>query len=524
MNPPASFPGLLDRLRPHARPLLFLFFGLVLGLRMALASTARHPGDADPAFYYAVAQNLLDGRGLTIGYIWQYLSDPPAVTHTSFDYWLPGTSVIQAVAMRLFGRSLFAALGAGVVASIGLALLTLAIARRYSRSEFVALGSAALVAVLPIYFDFSLRSESPIFYALFAAASLLMMVRGLDDPRAFLGAGVLAALAQMTRQDGLLLVPTLLLAVALAPQKAGPKLAFGAGAVALYVLTLSPLLAANLRAFGSVFPPAPAKSLLFTSYSDLYAYGVEPTVKGFYHQSPAEMFLPKGETALRCLGQLLRYLWPVLLVFAAWGAWDARRDTGPGPSGRRGYVVPLAFLTLLFVFYSLLATFPGRYGGFERSALATAPFLVVFALEAIRRHVPSPQARILVVAAHVAAFGVFGFRSAAREIRDHSVIERQMGRMQRFLEGKKRPGESIVLLTKDPWEVHFSTRYPCLMLPSNGREAALAAGRRYGGNYLMLTVPPPAFQELYDDENSDPRFRFVGRVPKSKIKLYRLAP
>ena len=89
-----------------------------LGIRLALARQAHHPGHADDAFYYDVARSLTAGRGFEIDYIWHYLAPPPAVTHPANDYWLPFPSVVMAASLRLLGDSVFAALLPGVVIGV----------------------------------------------------------------------------------------------------------------------------------------------------------------------------------------------------------------------------------------------------------------------------------------------------------------------------------------------------------------------------------------------------------------------
>ena len=109
-----------------------------LGARLLLASMVQHPGHADPAFYYTLATNIAQGRGLVIDYIWHYLGDVDALTHAACDYWPPLTSVIMSVFLSLFGQSFFAAILPAALCGSLLALLAYAVARVYACSALFA--------------------------------------------------------------------------------------------------------------------------------------------------------------------------------------------------------------------------------------------------------------------------------------------------------------------------------------------------------------------------------------------------
>ncbi len=92
--------------------------------RLMLASAAQHPGHGDHAFYYTVAENLADGRGLVIDYIWNYLSGVETISHYSNDYWMPLTSLIISLSLLVLGKSLFAALLPSILVGVALAVVT----------------------------------------------------------------------------------------------------------------------------------------------------------------------------------------------------------------------------------------------------------------------------------------------------------------------------------------------------------------------------------------------------------------
>ena len=61
------------------RWLLLITLG-ALGLRLALALLAAHPGIGDPNHYYNLGRELAAGRGFVIDYIWHRTASPPPTT------------------------------------------------------------------------------------------------------------------------------------------------------------------------------------------------------------------------------------------------------------------------------------------------------------------------------------------------------------------------------------------------------------------------------------------------------------
>ena len=245
--------------------LLVAVLGLGLLLRLMLANIAQHPGRADYAFYYTVAGNIVEGKGLQIDYIWNYLDRPETITHSSNEYWMPLTSGIISLSLFAFGKSLFAALLPSILAGLALSILTYFVSKTYSDSRVVALCSSGLVFFVPSLFKYSLLTDSAIFYALLSTASLLCMIKGLTNPRLFLVSSELAGLAHLTRQDVLLLMPVLLCMILLSRQQHfRTKRVYALLTLGLYVVLLSPLMVYNYRTFGAPLPAGSSKTMFLT--------------------------------------------------------------------------------------------------------------------------------------------------------------------------------------------------------------------------------------------------------------------
>lgn len=110
--------------------------GLAVGLvlRLYLATNAHTPGHGDPAFYYAVAKNIVDGRGLVIDYVAYFFYGLVPLTHYSNDFWNPLTSILLSIPMRFLGKSVFNALLASIVFSFIPALVAHLTSKKLSGS------------------------------------------------------------------------------------------------------------------------------------------------------------------------------------------------------------------------------------------------------------------------------------------------------------------------------------------------------------------------------------------------------
>ncbi|PWT88719.1 MAG: hypothetical protein C5B54_10160, partial [Acidobacteria bacterium] len=110
---------------------------------------------------------------------------------------------------RLWGENVHTALLPFVFLGALLPVLSYWMARQINLSENAALFSAAMTAVLPEFVIYSLRTDTVIPCALFTCSSILLLTDGLQKGGVlcFIGSGLCAGLAYLTRNDGVLLLP-----------------------------------------------------------------------------------------------------------------------------------------------------------------------------------------------------------------------------------------------------------------------------------------------------------------------------
>jgi 4-amino-4-deoxy-L-arabinose transferase-like glycosyltransferase len=480
--------------------LILIVWGVGLVVRLIFASTADHPGHGDPAFYYTVAENLAEGKGLQVDYIWNYLSNPQSIPHPSNDYWMPLTSIIISLSMRLFGKSLFAAILPSVLIGWALSALTYFIGRAYSGSNFVAVCSAGLVLFVSPLFLQSLLTDSTIYYVLFVCLSLFLAFIGRTrDPRFFLLAAFCSGLAQLTRQDGILLFLTIVLVILLSPLDSKRKAILAGLALGVHLMIVSPLIIDNYRTFSAPFPPGPSKTMFLRQYEDLYSYSKQLTPKTYLNWGIPNILASKFIVAVSNTVALSGFLDHFLWIFVIAGILNI--GFSPIKRGTREFHLPIfLFLGILFAFYTLIATFPGQFGGFQRSSMSVVPFLIVIAVNAIDRNIPS---RIIILLSIIVIGFLFFYQSilAARAVIGFNTrIGEDLAMLKSLIasEAQEQGQEDIVIMTRNPWEVYHSTRYKAIQIPNEDLDTIYEVAQEFQANYLLLPAERDALVDLYE--------------------------
>jgi hypothetical protein len=513
--------------------LLLLFVAGSIALRLWLATLTRHPGHSDFSFYYTVARNLAEGRGAVVEYAWHYLLipaegvPPEPLPRPAFDYWMPLTSLIISLAMLLAGSSLFVALLPSIICGAGVALLAFLLGNHYARSEFVAAGAAVLALCVPTLFTTSLLTDTTIYYALFAGLSLFFIVKGrMERPLFFLAASGCAALAHLTRQDGILLLIFLVVAILLTPLAPRERGGWLLGVVGVYGLLLAPLLLYNLHTFGSLLPAGSARTAFLTNYEDTYSYAKEFSLHTYLQWGFGNILGSKLSAVFQSFISLREYLGVALWPAALLGFYDIIRSREQ--RRRTTAAVHMGFLVLLFAFHTLVVTFPG-VGGFARSGAALIPFLLVVAVDTIHHHLVvrrGARGAALLLVALLAAFSlVQGIGAARAHIAEHNHMADELAAIHETIRQDVRQREQeeseVVVMTRIPWELHLSTGYRAIQVPNNDRDTIYAVGRAFGATHLLLPALREELRPIYTGEDSDKRWQLVGEAEGTFWRVFR---
>ena len=549
-----------------------------LVVRSVAALLVEEPGYMDAYYYYHVATNLARGQGFVEQVLWNYLDNPAGLPHASNLYWMPLTAVLVAPGLALFGETFRAAqvplvLLSPLVPLIGYSTARLllgesALAKEWNtgaggqeaavlsgslcgsmRLEHRAAGpesqgpgfvrqqrlAVALLTIFSgVYFVYWTMPDSFASFAIPGALSLLCMGLGMErHPRWFLVAGVCAALAHLSRPDGILLLGVLLAAMLVRfwPRRTdgGGELKGGGAThaagwclavVAVYLVVLAPWLARNVAVSGSISPGA-TEALFQREYNDLFRYGRTLTPAYYLDWGWQNILGSKvqaaGENMLVFAEPFLFYMLP----FGLLGFWHWRRRPAAWPF--------LAYCALLYAVMTLLFTFAGPRGSYLHSLVALLPFYGVAIVKGIElavhwiasrlRHWVEPKAQRNFLAIAVTIAAVMSVLLAVRAAD---------GWRERFAIYSAAAGwftangaGSATIMVIDPPGWYYVSGQQAIMTPNEPLVTMLEVCRRYGARYLLLEgAHPMGLNQLYLGLESSPSLAPRGTV--SGIQIYEI--
>src|ERR1700690_3931193 len=119
----------------------FLLLALLgWGISLAIAQFQAFPGYLDSDYYFAGGIQLVQGKGFTEPYLWNYLDNPQGLPHPSHTYWMPLSSIIAAGGMWVIGQPTYQAGRLGFIFLAGLIpVVAAAVAYSFSKRRELAL-------------------------------------------------------------------------------------------------------------------------------------------------------------------------------------------------------------------------------------------------------------------------------------------------------------------------------------------------------------------------------------------------
>jgi 4-amino-4-deoxy-L-arabinose transferase-like glycosyltransferase len=459
---------------------------------------------------------------------------------------MPFAAILAAAPMALFGESVRVALLPFILIASLLPALSYWAARQLDLSESSALFAAAALAVLPEYALYSMRTDTVIPCALFECLSILLLIRGLrrGEWLPFVLSGIAAGLAYLTRNDGILLIPMLIVTLVVytvarrrwktdassevpffAPSKApsfAARFAILMPIAALIVVT--PWLIRNLNAYGMLGSPETSSMFFFTDHSDHYAFGRHFTLQTMLAaQTPAQIIgkrLFELAAAIKEMVEAFDIFLPVavigglLLLIAGWRDAANRR--------RLLAIAPVLILVLgLLVAYPILIPYKSQAGSFKKSYMSIVPLLLPLGAYALERAISDMRIRIgamVLVIALLGANALDAVRLDAQFSDDYLASMEQVAAATKTMPDTNGDGK-IILMVEDPYILRF-VGIQSIMFPSEDRDKIVEIARRYGVDYLLMPAHRPALDPLLTGEVVDPRFVLSGSVPKSQYTFY----
>ncbi|OGO57139.1 MAG: hypothetical protein A2V85_03150 [Chloroflexi bacterium RBG_16_72_14] len=360
-------------------------YALALVARLLVAAGFPDPAYPDSFYYVNVARELAAGNGFNVDFIWIFpevggtIPPNPVLPIPSNAHWMPLASLVQVPFIWLLGPiPMASALPFAIVGALA-APLAWAIARDAALPSYVAVGAGVMTALPGLSFVYMAQPDNFSLYQPLVAGALWLAARGLHgDGRAFALAGLLAGLATLSRNDGVLVLTVLVAAIGW-DRLRGRRIpwAAAAGSIGLFLVAVAPWYLRQLAVFGSLSPSTASGKVLYVreiaewnsitipaNLDHLLGMGIGPLLATRVGGLMAAAFI---------FSVLVGVLILVPLMTA--GAWRHRRSTTFGPY--------FAYAVLLFAFSALVSAVHVPGGTFIHSAVALAPHGYVLALEGV---------------------------------------------------------------------------------------------------------------------------------------------
>jgi hypothetical protein len=481
-------------------------FLVALAIRSVVASAVPFPTPEDTAYYYGVARNLVEGRGLVSDAIWSFGTPPLEFPRPAFEVWLPLPTFLAAIPMLVLGTGFHAAQVGTVVLGALVPVLAWRLAADVAaerglpagRARTLALGSGlTAIVLLPLVLHGVLPDSTTPFTAIALAACLLMTRLAGDaarvrptDPR-LLALGLLFGLAALTRNEvawlGLVWIFLVWRAGGDAPMlRQRFRLVAIPAAIGLIVLT--PWLVRDWQAFGSPLPGQAATNALSVSGFDIFAYQQPPTLARYLAQGPGWLLSSRVEGLMHNLVTVLIVpSVPVGIVGLLALPWI----------GRARSLRPLVLLSLLtFAATTLIFPVSTTWGTFLHAAGPVYILLIVSCLAALdeviaragvwrgwTRPVAWLGTALTVFMAVLFSVGILGYAGQARE------VERRYTALGPALAAAGQSDLGAPVIADFPIWYAEGMRREAVALPDEPPAAILALARRFEARLLVISKP-----------------------------------
>jgi hypothetical protein len=421
---------------------------------------------------------------------------------------MPLASLVQVPFIWLLGPTAFAsALPFAIIGAIA-APLAWVIARDAGAPTFVGIGAGVLTALPALSFVYLAQPDNFSLYQPLVAGSLLLAGRGLrGHPRSFVLAGLLAGLATLSRNDGVLVLAVLGAAflwdrlrthVAWGgpPRPSRVPLIAALGAVALFAGAVGPWYLRQLAVFGTLSPStASGKVLFIRDIGEWNSITTPATLDHLLGMGIGPLLLTRvgGLVAAAFIFSVLigaLVLIPPMLA----GAWQRRRDSAFGPF--------FGYAALLFTFSALVSAVHVPGGTFIHSAVALAPHGYVLALWGIvgatawvarRRTGWNPERAARVFVSGAVAFGVLAAIAGSFSV--HGTWDVKRTRMQAVASALDAAGAPVQdrVMSIDASGYRYWTGHPGVVLVNDPIGTVEEVARAYDVRWLVLersdTIP-----------------------------------
>jgi hypothetical protein len=494
--------------RREAWTTAFAIFAFAAVVRGVAASFVPFPVPEDTAYYWGVARNLLEGRGLVSDALWSYSLPPLVLPRPAFEIWMPLPTLLVLPAMAALGTGFGSAQVASVAVSSLIPVLAwrlaadLAIERELprTRARALAIGSGVVASVYGSLVLFGTLPDSTAPFTVAVLAACLLMERVARRPGAvhaldgrLVAIGVALGVAALARNEAIWYAAAWVVVAWGVARGVGGASRLGAllrlvGTPAVVAIAVfAPWAARQWAVFGSPLPGQAVTNAFSRTTLDVFAWQDPPSFATWLAQGPAKLVMDRLE-ALR------HNLVTVLLVPAI----------PVGPVGLVGlpWIVRSSVLrpllvggTLTFLATTLLFPVATTWGTFLHAAGPIHVLLVLSAtagLDALVARIGRargwrPSSAVIApvflvgIAVPFLAITVAGIGAVARG------TEARYAGLATRLEAAGIPlADAGPVITDHPIWIAEAARVPALALPDESPASVLDLARTFGATLLVV--------------------------------------
>jgi hypothetical protein len=307
-------------------------FALAVTVRALAAAAVPFPVPEDTAYYWGVARNIVEGRGMVSDSLWSYYLPPLTLPRPAFEIWLPLPAFLSAPVMAVAGTAFRVAQVPGLLVSALVPVLTwrlvadLADERGLAgtRARALAIGSGVVAAVYGPLVLYGALPDSTAPFTVAVVAACILMERVARDPRGgraldprLVGVGVALGLAALTRNEAVWyalawagvawVVAGRVSARPAARARIVPYARLLAAPALVAIACYLPWAARQWATFGTPLPGQAVANAFSRTGTDIFAWNDKPTLGAWLAQGPAKLLADRVEG-------FVHNVWTVLLL------------------------------------------------------------------------------------------------------------------------------------------------------------------------------------------------------------------
>lgn len=457
----------------------------------------------DASYYTVVAKSLATGEGFTVPVIWAYLdvgshiAPDATLPIPSNAHWPPLGSIVAAAGMLALGATWQAGQVPMVLIAALLPPFTYIVAVELFQTRTVGLAAGVLALFPGPLFVLYPAIDNFAVFGLMGTIVLYASMRAIRSPlpgRWLIAAGAAAALAALTRIDGVLLT--------LAPATAWlvgrgwtpwqsmggrPSWTAGFASAGIFLLVLSPWLLRNVATFGTPMPSAGGHMLWITSYNEQFSIGHDVSLGTYLDWGWANIIGSKIASWATIAGRTLVLMGAFLVVPFVGGLLAFRRRPELAP-----FVV---YFGVLFIVMGGLFTFHAPQGAWYHSAPAWLGFAYPVAIAGVAptftwlgrwwRFLARPQTHRFLVGVGLIAAVVLSVTGSMRLYEGWvSGRERDLAAASFFIE---RGLTGDVVMYRGAAALHLHSGNPAIAIPYDPYPVIAEVVEAYGAEWLVVT-------------------------------------